>query len=52
VTLNYKNEGNIHKTSLGGIVSLFIYGVMLLIVLRKIDVLINNEEDTITSNHY
>ena len=47
VSLNYKREGNTHNTLCGGIVSMFIYAIMLNLVVFKTKTMILVEDDTI-----
>jgi hypothetical protein len=50
VTINFKKEGNTHKTVCGGLVSLLIYGIMSMLILKKLSVLVSYEEDKISRN--
>ena len=47
VSLNYRREGNTHNTICGGIISLFIYAIMLNLVFFKTKTMIMVEDDTV-----
>jgi hypothetical protein len=50
VTLNYNRRGSEHKTCLGGLFSVLIYIVMMLLVLRKVITMVKYEDDKIVQS--
>jgi hypothetical protein len=50
VTLNYNRRGSEHKTCVGGLFSVLIYIVMMLLVLRKVITMAKFEDDKIVQS--